>query len=99
MSATITIRHNHADGTLVEGSRKGDGVWEILRGLHHNWRYFPSIGAIGIGQSRDRVAKRWVIEAAATVIRSSDTAPEESRITVPVRSVVYWMTEQIELEG
>ena len=26
----IKITHTHADGTLIEGSRKGDGVWEIL---------------------------------------------------------------------
>lgn len=31
--ADLIIRHTHADGTLIEGSRKGDGVYEILKGL------------------------------------------------------------------
>ena len=55
--ADITIPHTRADGTLIEGCRKGDGVWEILKGLHGNWRYFRSIGQIGLGQSRDTVAR------------------------------------------
>ena len=29
---TITIRHTHADGTLVEGTSKGDGTNTILKG-------------------------------------------------------------------
>lgn len=67
----ITITHTQADGTLLEGSRKGDGVYEILRGLGHNWRYFPSIRAIGIGQSRDRLADTWKIKRAAEALRAA----------------------------
>ena len=52
----ITIRHTRKDGTLIEGSRKGDGVYDVLRGLHDNWRYFPSLRQIGLGQSRDKAA-------------------------------------------
>lgn len=63
---SITIRHTHADGTLIEGSAKGDGVWEALP---RGWRYFRSIDQIGIPQSRDRVAKRWQINAAAEALR------------------------------
>lgn len=65
---TLRIVHTHADGTLLEGSSKGDGVYEILKGLR-GWRYFPSIRAIGIQQSRDHVAKRWLINAAADALR------------------------------
>jgi hypothetical protein len=57
----ITITHSHEGGTLIEGSRKGDGVYDLLRGLHDNWRYFPSLRQIGLGQSRDNAAKAWVI--------------------------------------
>ena len=27
----ITITHTHADGTLIEGSAKGDGVYDVLK--------------------------------------------------------------------
>jgi len=67
----ITITHTHAEGTLIEGSRKGDGVWEILRGLGANWRYFRSLGQIGLGQSRDRAAQTWKIERAAEALRAA----------------------------
>ncbi len=67
----ITIRHTHEDGTLIEGSAKGDGVYEILRGLRGNWRYFPSIRKIGLGQSRDKAAKTWDINQAAEALRKA----------------------------
>lgn len=72
--ADITITHTHADGTLLEGSRKGDGVWEILKSLHHNWRYFPSLRQIGIGQSRDKAANTYRINHAAEALRKAGHA-------------------------
>jgi len=69
--ATISITHTHAEGTLIEGSRKGDGVWEILRGLGANWRYFRSLGQIGLGQSRDKAAQTWKIGQAAQALRDA----------------------------
>ena len=27
----VTIRHTHEDGTLVYGTSKGDGVYELIR--------------------------------------------------------------------
>ena len=67
----ITITHTHAEGTLIEGSRKGDGVWEVLKGLGGNWRYFRSLGQIGLGQSRDKSAQTWKIERAAKALRDA----------------------------
>lgn len=67
----ITISHTHQDGTLVNGSRKGDGVLEILRGLYGNWRWFPSIQQIGIGQSRDKPAHTYKIYRAAEALRAA----------------------------
>ena len=69
--SAITIRHTHQDGTLIEGSRKGDGVYEILKGLGHNWRYFPSLRQIGIGQSRDKAADTWKIGKATEALRAA----------------------------
>ncbi|MEU7891772.1 DUF3560 domain-containing protein [Nonomuraea sp. NPDC049152] len=65
----ITISHTHEEGTLVEGTRKGDGAWEILR--KHGFHFFPSIRAIGIRQSRDQVAQRWKINGAAAALREA----------------------------
>ena len=75
----ITITHTHAEGTLIEGSRKGDGVWEVLKGLGGNWRYFRSLGQIGLGQSRDKAAQTWKIERAAKALRE---AGHEVTVTV-----------------
>lgn len=67
----ITIRHTHEGGTLVEGTVKGDGAWEILKPWPHRFRYFRSMGMIGIAQSRDRVADRYRIKAAAEALREA----------------------------
>jgi hypothetical protein len=67
----ITITHTQAAGTLIEGSSKGDGVYEILRGLGGNWRYLPSIGQLGIGQSRDKLADGYKIRRAVEALRAA----------------------------
>ncbi|MDX3126575.1 DUF3560 domain-containing protein [Streptomyces scabiei] len=64
---TVAIMHTRADGTLLEGSRKGDGVWEIVR--EHGFRSFRSLGCLGVQQSRDKAAKRWHIDGAANALR------------------------------
>jgi len=72
--AEITIRHTHAEGTLIEGSRKGDGVWEILCALRRqgqgNWRSSRDIG-LYLGQSRDKLAQTWKIDKAAEELRAA----------------------------
>ncbi|TMR92820.1 DUF3560 domain-containing protein [Nonomuraea basaltis] len=68
----ITIKHTHEDGTLVYGTRKGDGVYDIIRKYEHgNFKFFPSIRMIGLRNSRDRVADRWAINAAAEALRKA----------------------------
>ncbi len=67
----ITITHTRTEGTLIEGSRKGDGVYELLRTLPGGWRYFPSLRQVGMAQSRDRAAKRSAIEYAAGKLREA----------------------------
>jgi hypothetical protein len=70
----ITISHSHADGTLLSGSRKGDGVWEILAGLRSagqgNWRSSRDVG-LYLGQSRDKDAQTWKIDKAAEALREA----------------------------
>ena len=68
----ITITHTHADGTLVHGTSKGDGVYELIGPrTAARFRYFPSIRMIGIPQSRDHLAKRWQIDQAAKALRAA----------------------------
>ncbi|MFF1626515.1 DUF3560 domain-containing protein [Streptomyces sp. NPDC058272] len=65
--ADIVIRHTHEDGTTVEGSAKGDGVWEALRPLGWTYRRTPGIFIRG---SRYKVADRWKINRAADAVRA-----------------------------
>ncbi|MEV6033647.1 DUF3560 domain-containing protein [Nonomuraea sp. NPDC052116] len=73
----ITIKHTHEDGTLIYGTRKGDGVYEIVKKWENgNFRYFPSMArqglpCIGLRHSRDQVADRWAINAAAKALRAA----------------------------
>jgi hypothetical protein len=69
--ADITITHTHEAGTLVEGSRRGDGVYEVLHALHGHWRPFRSLGCLGLLNTRDRAAKRWMIDGAAEALRKA----------------------------
>lgn len=64
----ITLTHTRADGTLLEGSRKGDGVWEIVR--QHGFRSSRSVG-LYISRSRDKAAKHWQIDRAAAALRTA----------------------------
>ncbi|CAM5442557.1 hypothetical protein SALBM311S_11632 [Streptomyces alboniger] len=65
--ADVVITHTRADGTLLEGSRKGDGIFEAIR--PYGWRFFPSLGCLGLNHSRDRSADRYKIDPAAKAIR------------------------------
>ncbi|MFF4777641.1 DUF3560 domain-containing protein [Microtetraspora fusca] len=67
-SQTIRIVHTREEGTLVEGSRKGDGVWEIVR--TRGFRFSRHVG-LYIRNSRDKAADRWTIDRAAQALRDA----------------------------
>jgi predicted RNA methylase len=68
----IIIRHTHEDGTLVLGTSKNDGVYELIGPkTAARFRYFPSIKMIGIPQSRDHLAKRWQIDMARKALEAA----------------------------
>ena len=67
----IVIRHTHQDGTLIEGSRKGDGVYQILRASNPNWWYFRSLGQIGLKHSRDKPARSRVLRKAEQALTAA----------------------------
>ncbi|MFI8928244.1 DUF3560 domain-containing protein [Streptomyces sp. NPDC053474] len=64
--ADIVIRHTHENGTTVEGSSKGDGVWEALKPLGWTYRRNPGIFIRG---SRYKSGDRWKIDRAAKAVR------------------------------
>lgn len=67
----ITIKHTHEDGTLVYGTSKGDGVYELIGPrTAARFRYFPSIRMLGIAQSRDHLADRWRIDQARKALEA-----------------------------
>ncbi|ONH58356.1 hypothetical protein CcI49_23155 [Frankia sp. CcI49] len=62
----ITISHTHAEGTVAEGTSKGDGAGDVLKANGFWFRY----GAWRIRGSRDRMSS-WRIEAAAKALRAT----------------------------
>lgn len=60
--ADITITHTAADGTLIEGTSKGDGTNIILKTAGFRW--FRTLGTWGIAGSRDHQPNDWKIERA-----------------------------------
>jgi|GEM_PF-1893966 len=70
----ITIRHTQEAGTVVEGSTKGDGVWEIAKPL--GWRFHRDVG-IYLRGSRDQLAKEWKLNALADACSPSDPSTSE----------------------
>lgn len=65
----ITITHTRADGTLLTGSSRGDGVLELAR--PYGFRWFPSLGCLGIQRSRDRAAQMWRINGAKAALEAA----------------------------
>lgn len=65
---TIQIEHTRADGTILHGSVKGDGVYEIAQ--QHGFRYSRNVG-IYIRGSRDKEAQHWQINRAADALRAA----------------------------
>lgn len=66
---TITITHTPADGTLVEGTTRGDGTNTVLKA--NGFRWFRTLGLWGIAGSRDRDPNRAKITAAADALRAA----------------------------
>ncbi|HEV8653139.1 MAG TPA: DUF3560 domain-containing protein [Actinomycetes bacterium] len=72
----ITITHTRPEGTIVEGTARGDGSAPILKTAGFRWA--PGIRAWIIQQSRDRAAKTWRIDQAAKQLRAAGFQVEVS---------------------
>ncbi|MFD3978291.1 ParB/RepB/Spo0J family partition protein [Streptomyces griseus] len=66
--ADITITHTREEGTILTGSRKGDGVYEIVK--DHNFRSSRHVTGLYIRGSRDKESS-WRINSAATALRAA----------------------------
>jgi hypothetical protein len=65
----ITISHSPAEGTLVDGTAKGDGSAPIIK--LHRFTWFPSIKKWGVRNSRDKAAPVSQIESLAQALREA----------------------------
>ncbi len=68
MSA-LTITHTYDEGTLVDGTARGDASRDVLR--EHRLRWSRNLGQWYIPRSRDRAANRRSIEALAEALRGA----------------------------
>lgn len=73
----LTITHTHEAGTLIEGTRRGDGTAEILKA--NRWRWGRSIGAWYIPNSRDRLPQEHIISRTIAALEAAgyEVAPAE----------------------
>lgn len=67
--SVLTITHTPEDGTLIDGTAKGDGTGVVLKA--QRWRWSRNIGFWYIPQSRDRAPKLAQIRATATALRAA----------------------------
>jgi len=65
----LTITHTHEEGTLIDGTSRGDGTAEILRAT--GWRWGRSIGTWYLPHSRDRLPNPWKIQRTVAVLRAA----------------------------
>jgi len=64
----LRIVHRFLEGTLIEGTSRGDGSAEILKA--HGWRWGRSIGMWLVPRSREQVANAAAIEAVRAALVS-----------------------------
>ncbi|MEC3995186.1 ParB/RepB/Spo0J family partition protein [Actinacidiphila sp. DG2A-62] len=67
--ATIEITHTRAEGTILTGSSKGDGVFEIVR--DHGFWFSRNVDGLYIRRSQDKEAQMWRINGAAEALRAA----------------------------
>lgn len=65
----ITITHTHAEGTLIEGTERGDGSNAVLKRSPWRCRWSRNLGCWYVPQSRDRDGRQ--LEGLADALRES----------------------------
>jgi hypothetical protein len=67
--SALSITHTAADGTLLDGTTRGDGTAPLLK--EHRWRWSGNLGCWYVPQSRDRPPRTAVITATATALEQA----------------------------
>jgi len=93
MSA-ISITHTPSDGTLADGTSRGDSAGPILR--DHKFRYSRTLGMWYLRNSRDKSANTWQIERAATALREAGHSVEIEIDNDAVRPFAEAEAERVE---
>lgn len=79
--AGVVITHSWLEGSVLDGTVKGDGAAEVVKAL--GWRWGRSIGRWYLPRSRGKAADVAAIESAAASLRAAgfvvETAIEQSR--------------------
>lgn len=83
----LRITHTFLDGTLIDGTSRGDGSAEILKA--HGWRWSRNLGSWFVPRSREHAANMPAIEAAraALVAAGFDVEVEVDQTRPPVAEV------------
>jgi hypothetical protein len=84
----LKITHSAAEGTLLAGTSRGDGVWDTIKAAQasykiRGWKWFRSLGMFGVSYSRDKAPQLGLIDRTAEILREAghtvtievDTAP------------------------
>lgn len=87
----LTITHTQPEGTLIEGTSRGDGTAEILKAC--GWRWPRNLGSWYVPQSRDKVAKPWITNNTHT--RLQQAAGHDVTVTI---DDTYRTTTEVEAD-
>ncbi|WP_433678171.1 DUF3560 domain-containing protein [Nocardia sp. CA-119907] len=70
----VKISHTAEEGTVLEGTVRGDGTYEVMTGVRQavgHWRWARSLGMWIVVSSRDRQPKQFAIDAAAKALHEA----------------------------
>ncbi|MFI6220133.1 hypothetical protein ACIBEH_06230 [Nocardia salmonicida] len=78
---TVTISYTAEQGTLLEGTIRGDGTYEVMAAVRSavgHWRCARSLGCWIVVSSRDRQPKQYLIDYATGKLRDAGYTVELS---------------------
>lgn len=90
----ITITHTRAEGTLLDGTSRGDGSAEIIKPL--GWRWFRSLSCWGLPRSRDRWSPDGKIADTVNALRAAGFEVESTVDNVEYRPVAQVEADKAE---
>ncbi|WP_040711780.1 hypothetical protein [Nocardia takedensis] len=72
--STLTISHTAEEGTLLTGTARGDGTYELMQAVRKaigHWRWSRNLDGWYVVSSRDRQPKQLYIDYAAKKLREA----------------------------